>query len=190
LRDSLKSCLTQRRKDGIKDIGQPKPGMRTIFYSVWRFVAVLLLAGLAWSAHAVELTVGDSVPVFSAKDQFGKDFKFSPGLHFLLLGFDMHSSKEATQKLGDLGAGWLEQHSAAYVMDIHSMPAIITRMFALPKMRKCPARIILCEDEKTLAPFPRQTERITVLFLTTDGKLKEIRYWDPENQNIADWLKK
>jgi hypothetical protein len=75
-------------------------------------------------------------------------------------------------------------------MDIHSMPAIITRLFALPKMRKCPARIILCEDEKTLAPFPRNPERITVLFLTGDGKLKEIRYWDPENQNIADWLKK
>jgi hypothetical protein len=36
------------------------------------FAMLLLLAALALSAHANELTVGDSVPDFSAKDQFGK----------------------------------------------------------------------------------------------------------------------
>jgi len=163
--------------------------MKMSFYSVSRMAAILLAAALALSAHAAELAAGDSVPAFSAKDQFGNDFKFNPGLHFLLLGFDMRGSKAATQQFTSLGAGWLEQHSAAYVLDIHTMPSVITRLFALPKMRKCPARIILCEDGKTLAPYPRQTEKITVLSVTPDGKIKEIRYWDPVSENIAQWLK-
>jgi hypothetical protein len=55
-------------------------------------------------------------------------------------------------------------------------------------MKKCPARIILGDDEKIMEPFPRKTERITVLVLTTDGKIQEIRYLDPASENIVDLL--
>jgi hypothetical protein len=106
----------------------------------------------------------------------------------LLLGFDMTTSKIANHKLADLGAGWLEKQGAAYVIDIHTMPAI-GRMFALPKMRKYPQRIILGEEEKMLAPFPRQVERITVLVLAPDGKIREIRYWNPEGEVLDAILK-
>ncbi len=133
---------------------------------------------------AGELTVGQAVPAFSAQDQFGKDFKFAAGLHFLLLGFDMSTGKAANLKLADLGPGWLEKHGAVYVLDIHTMPAI-ARVFALPKMRKYPHRIILAETEILLAPFPRQPDRITVLVLTADGKIKEIRYWNPAQEALS-----
>ena len=136
------------------------------------------------SIHAGELTVGDAVPEFSAKDQFGKDFKLEAGLHFLLLGFDMGAGKQANLKLADLGPGWLEKQGAAYVLDIHTMPAI-ARVFALPKMRKYPHRIILGDDERLLAPFPRQPDRITVLVLTTARKIKEIRYWNPATEALG-----
>ena len=82
--------------------------------------------------QADELKVGDAVPVFSARDQFGKEFKLAAGLRFLLVGFDMGAGKAANLKLADLGAGWLENHGAAYVLDIHTMPGI-ARVFALPK---------------------------------------------------------
>jgi hypothetical protein len=114
-----------------------------------------------------------------AQDQFGKEFKFAAGLHFLLLGFDMDTGKAANLKLADLGPGWLEKQGAAYVLDVHTMPAIIARVFALPKMRKYPHRIILAQAESLLAPFPRQPDSITVLVLTAEGKIKEIHYWNP-----------
>ena len=63
--------------------------------------------------QADELKVGDAVPVFSARDQFGKEFKLAAGLRFLLVGFDMGAGKAANLKLADLGAGWLENHGAA-----------------------------------------------------------------------------
>jgi hypothetical protein len=140
--------------------------------------ALLLGAALAGPVHAAELAVGDPVPVFSAKDQFGKEFQLPSGRRFLLLGFEMSASKAANGRLAGLGAGWLEQQHAAYVLDIHTMPAV-ARFFALPKMRKYPQRIVLGEDEKLLAAFPRKPDRITVLVLTPEGKIQEIRYWNP-----------
>jgi len=138
--------------------------------------------------HADDLKAGDAVPAFSAKDQFGNDFKFEAGLRFLLLGFDMDASKPANLKLADLGAGWLEKHQAAYVLDIHSMPSV-ARFFALPKMKKYPHRIILGDDEKLLAPFPRQPGRITVLVLTPAGKIQEVRFWNPTTEALDSLLK-
>lgn len=153
-----------------------------------RFAALFCFVVFAVSIHAGELAVGDAVPAFSAKDQFGKEFKPEAGLHFLLLGFDMGTSKTANLKLADLGAGWLEKHSAAYVLDIHTMPGI-ARLFALPKLRKYPHRIVLGDDEKMLAVFPRQPEKITVLVLMPTEKISEIRWWKPATEPLEAVLR-
>ena len=113
------------------------------------WLVLLLGCGGWWTARAAELAVGDAVPAFSAKDQFGKEFKFAPGLRFLVLGFEMGAAKQANLKLAGLGGGWLEKRGAVYVMDIHTMPAV-ARLFALPKMRKYPQRIVLAEAEGLL----------------------------------------
>ena len=153
-----------------------------------RYAALFFAVAFAVAIHAGELVVGDAVPAFSAKDQFGKEFKPDAGLHFLLLGFDMGISKTANLKLADLGAGWLEKHSAAYVLDIHTMPGI-ARLFAFPKLRKYPHRIMLGDDEKMLAVFSRQPEKITVLVLTPTGKISEIRWWNPATESLAAVLR-
>jgi hypothetical protein len=156
--------------------------------TIRRLVLLTFFTVLLAPVHAGDLKAGDAVPAFSAKDQFGNDFKFEAGLRFLLLGFDMDASKPANLKLADLGAGWLEKHQAAYVLDIHSMPSV-ARFFALPKMKKYPHRIILGDDEKLLAPFPRQAGRITVLVLTPAGKIQEVRYWNPTTEALDSFLK-
>jgi len=152
------------------------------------WVSLSFCALLAFSAQAAELAVGDAVPAFTARDQFGKEFKFEAGLRFLLLGFDRGASKEANRKLAELGPGWLEKTNAAYVLDIHTMPGV-ARFFALPKMRKFPQRIVLGEDEAMLSPFSRKPEKMTVLVLTSAGKIQEIRYWDPATEEIGSVLK-
>ncbi len=148
----------------------------------WLAIA-LIYACLANSCVAGEFVVGDVVPGFSARDQFGKEFKFEAGLHYLLLAFDMDTGKQANHKLADLGVGWLEKHGAAYVLDIHTMPAV-GRWFALPKMRKYPERIVLADTKDLLAPFPHKPEKITVLVLSSTGKISEIRYWDPATKTL------
>ena len=151
-------------------------------------VALFFLFALTITASAGELVVGDAVPPFSAKDQFDKEFKFEAGLKFLLLGFDMSTGKEANHKLADLGAGWLEKHGAAYVLDVHTMP-VVARFFALQKMQKYPQRIVLAESEALLAPFPHQTGRVTIVALTATGQIREILFWNPTADALEPLLK-
>ena len=86
-------------------------------------------------ATATPLAVGDAMPALVAKDQFGKEITFTTNIQFLLVATEMAGAKAANKKLAEQGAGFLELHRAAYLMDIHTMPAV-ARFFALPKMRK------------------------------------------------------
>jgi len=183
---TLRITTAKRRPIAFPSSAARRLGVSAVAAKWWS-IAVLFSAALAFAANAAELKAGDSVPAFSAKDQFGKDFKFEAGLRFLVLGFDMDATKQANLKLADLGSGWLEKHQAAYLLDVHTMPGI-ARFFAFPKMRKYPQRIILGDDGGLLALFPRQPERITVLVLTPQGKIQEIRYWNPATEALATKL--
>src|ERR1035438_1594197 len=110
----------------------------------FRWLVVLGFCLLWVSARATELVVGDAVPAFSAKDQHGKEFVFTNGTQFLLVATERACGTSANHKLAEQGAGFLEKHQAVYVMDIHAMP-FVARLFALPKMRKYPQRIVLVE---------------------------------------------
>jgi hypothetical protein len=153
----------------------------------WNFGALVILGFslLCLAAGAAPLGVGDPVPTFSALDQNGKEFDSTNGWHYLLLATEMACSKSANQKLAEQGAGFLEKHQAAYLLDIHLMPAV-ARWFALPKMRKYPQRIVLVDTAGNLAAFPVLTGHVTVLTLTPSGRIRNISYWDPVSQPVTD----
>lgn len=176
-------CFTDR--GGFAQI-QLVPALFHSIFKIWLLPLSCCIL-FAQSLQADELKQGDVIPQFSAKDQFGKTFKFEAGTRFLLLGFDMSGSKLASKKLAKKGAGWLANHKAVFVLDIHTMPAI-ARFFALPKLKKYPERIVLVEDKKTLANFPRRSESITVLTLTPEGKIKDIQYWNPASNAVDQFV--
>lgn len=150
--------------------------------------AAIGACAFVFGAAGAPLAVGDAVPPISAKDQFGKEFKLdSEKPRFLLIGLEMGASKSADIKLAALGAGWLEKHQAAYLVDIHKMPSF-ARVFALPKLKKYPERMVLIEDEKTLAGYPQKPGSITVLVLA-ENKVREIRFWKPATEPIDGVLK-
>ena len=127
--------------------------------------------------RAAPLAVGDAVPEISAKDQYGTHYAFTNGTAFLLIATEMESAKAANQKLAGEGEGFLEKQHAAYLMDIHTMPGI-ARFFALPKLRKYPQRIVLVEKAGSLDWVPLKPGHVTVLKLSPDGRIQQIRYWD------------
>jgi hypothetical protein len=61
-------------------------------------------------------------------------------------------------------------------------------MFALPKMKKYPHRIILGDDANLLTPFPQQAGKVTVIKLS-NGIVQSISYWDPATEQVTDALK-
>jgi hypothetical protein len=150
--------------------------------------AALMFCLLAASSSADVLKAGDPVPEFNARDQHGNPFVFKPGPRFLLISFDMSTGKDANRNLEKKGAKFLDDNHLVFVSNIHGMPAI-GRMFAMPKMKKYPHRIILADEEKLLDPFPRQKDRVTVLVLNSAGKVKEVRYWNADKQALDEVLK-
>jgi len=150
------------------------------------------VVGLVFAAHclfslsalAAPLAVGDFIPVITAADQHGQTFNTTNGFQFLLVASEMACAKAANQDLAGQGTGFLEKHHAAYLLDIHTMPAI-ARFFAFPKMRKYPQHIILVDTPGTLAVFPARPGRVTVVAVTDAGRVKKISFWDPVGEPVA-----
>jgi hypothetical protein len=152
---------------------------------LFRLLLCSLTLGLA--AAGEPLKVGDTLPVFSAKDQHGQEFRLNSDAHYLLVSFDMSTGKKANAFLAEKPGDYLTEMKAVYLSNIHGMPTI-GRMFALPKMRKYPHRIILADSEDLLRDYPTQKDRITILELASDLKIKAITFWDPAT-DLADALK-
>lgn len=153
----------------------------------FRWLLVLGFCLQSLSACAAQLAVGDAVPGFSANDQHGKEFVFTNSVRFLLIATERACSTSANNKLAVLGAGFLEKHQAVYVMDIHAMPSV-ARVFAVPKMQKYPQRIVLVETAGTVAWVPTQPGQVTVLALTSEGRVQKISYWNPDSEPVAGYL--
>jgi len=149
---------------------------------------LLLFVGLFWlPAPAAPLAVGDALPPIAAKDQFGNDFTLTTNVQFLLVATEMACAKAANRQLAEQGSGFLEKQHAAYLMDIHTMPAV-ARWFAFSKMRKYPQRIVLVDSAETLVAIPVQPDCVTVLTITAAGRIREISYWNPAGKTVAGFL--
>ena len=154
--------------------------------STFRHIICALLITVA--AAAETLKTGDTVKGFSAKDQHGEAFELKPGIHYLIVSFDMSTGKKANAFLASKGGAFFNDLKAVYVSNIHGMPAV-GRFFALPKMRKYPHRIVLADSEDLLRDYPHQKDNITILALDPNLKITAIYFWDPA-KDLPEELKK
>jgi len=114
---------------------------------------------------ADQLAVGDRLPALTLHDQHDQTTAIAQDTRLLLVAVEKPAADLVTAYLEEQPAGFLQRNAAVYLMDISAMPKMITRMFALPKMRKRPYRILLAEDADTLAFLPRHQNQVTVISL-------------------------
>jgi hypothetical protein len=149
--------------------------------------AAILLLSTSF-ASADEYKNGSKINAFKAADQHGQAYEFEAAkTKYLLISFDMETGKKTNAALSAKGAEYLTGQKAVYIANIFGMPGI-GRMFALPKMKKYPHRIILGDDANLLTPFPQQAGKVTVIKLS-NGTVQSISYWDPATQQVSDVLK-
>lgn len=151
----------------------------------WVFLAIVALINLP--AGAATWAVGDALPEISAQDQFGTNFILTTNVQFLLVAMEMDCSKVANQRLAPLGADFLKTNRAAYLMDVHTMPAV-ARFFAFPKLRRYPHPIVLADSATMLTNMPVQAGRVSVLKLSA-GRIEKISYWNPVNEDLTSFLR-
>ena len=155
-----------------------------------RLIRWLLLAAVAlvcFPVGAATLAVGDALPEVKAQDQFGTNFILTTNVQFLLVAVEMDPAKQANQKLAALGADFLKNHHAAYLMDVHTMPSV-ARFFAFPKLRRYPHQIILVDSAETLANIPTRAGCVSVLKLSA-GRIENVAYWNPNSEDLLGFLR-
>jgi len=142
---------------------------------------LLLLGFVVAPVFAGQLAVGDAIPSITAKDQHGLPFVLTTNIQTLLVATEMDCAKAANHQLAAQAAAFLDKHNAAFLMDIHSMPGV-ARLFAIPKMKKYPHRIVFIDSPTVLTNFPSQTNRVAVITLNA-GRIQRIGFWDPVDES-------
>lgn len=149
-----------------------------------RLARFLLSAALMVSfvaAQAVEkYQESDGLDPFTTKDQHEKDYTLEPSVRLVIVAFEMGPGKAANSFLATKPADFLERNRAVFLADIHGMPGL-GRMFALPKMKKYPHRILLADVEGFLARYPEKEAMLTVLQLDEAGKIAAIKFVEPKS---------
>jgi len=148
----------------------------------------LLVGGFAAAASAQEpaapYVAGDSLVPFTLDDQHGEPSSVDEKTRVVLFAADMDggdlvgSALESDPSLQDL-----EQFGAVFVSDIHRMPALVTRLFALPSMRRRPYRMLLDREPGPTVRLPRQEGHVTVMRL--DGLTVESVAYVADAEGIA-----
>lgn len=139
---------------------------------------ILLLTVLFFAAQsdAATLEKGAKFPAYTVKDAFGTTNTLSPATRFVIIASEKSVSGAINDWLAKKPADFLSSHKAEYVSDITPMPAIITTLFALPKMKKYPFRILLADDPAFAATYPSQPGKIALFTLDPQGAIQDILF--------------
>ena len=126
---------------------------------------ILLTLALAVPAGAAELQPGRQLQPITLPDQHDKEQSIDARTRFVIFARDKESSQLINGLLETAGADFLPTRDAVYLADISGMPGIIRDLFAMPKMRKYPYRIMLDRDAKASADFPGKAGSATLVHL-------------------------
>jgi hypothetical protein len=132
----------------------------------WTARTLLAIALVVSAAVAGEtLGAGDELPVLGLEDQHDQPLPIDETTKIVLFTRDMDASDFVKEELAEDGAAKLQAARAVFVADISRMPSIITKIFALPSLRKRPYRMALDRDGDATSGFPANDGQVTVLHL-------------------------
>lgn len=129
---------------------------------VFSFTTVLYL--FPFSVFAEELKIGSNIQsenLIQYEDQFGETKEISIDTKYLIFASDMEGTKIAHEFFEAKKGEFLLEKKAVFVGDIHRMPFIISKLIAIPKMRKYNYTIHLIRDDKKGEFFPKEKGKLT-----------------------------
>jgi hypothetical protein len=143
-------------------------------------------AALLWAAallacggvQAGPLASGVQLPAVTLEDAHGKPVAIGPDVRRVLFAASMAGSDLVTGVLATEPAGVLARMQGVYVADISRMPAMISRLVAVPRMRELPFAVALVRDDAAaaaLADVPREAGAVTVIHLEADRLVRDIQ---------------
>lgn len=144
-----------------------------------KLLPILLLALLPLTANA--LSAGDPVAPWTLLDQYDEPFTLNDQTRTLLVARSMDAAKMVNQALEGKPKGFLESRQTVFLADIQKMPALIARMFAIPKMRDYSYRVMLDRDARIAPRYAGDEDKVLWLQLR-DGRLVSQRQFGSAEQ--------
>lgn len=141
----------------------------------------LLITSLLFiSALSAELKLEEPFPTLTLVNQFNEKTEIKKkGSVTLLLSFEKDVSSQIKTYLDAQEKDFLTINNIMYISDISSMPSFVTRMFALPKMKKFTFKVSLIYDEKEALFIDRKKGKVSVITLE-NNHIQTIKFVDPK----------
>lgn len=155
--------------------------MQSFFSHVQHRTFFTLLLCLPLWLGATPLEAGATWPPLSLKDQNDQPLVIDATTRHVIFAAEKSVSDMINLALGPQGKAALLQAKAIYVADISAMPAIISRMFAIPKLRELPFPVALVREAAQTGDVPRRKGAATVITLD-GGLIKQIQFAENEAQ--------
>lgn len=129
-----------------------------------KFLLLLSISFIALSASAVSVKSNISVlDNYKYETPQGRPMKIPHKTKLILIAFEKDTGATVNELLNTKNKYYLQKNRAIFIADIHKMPSLITKMFALPKMRKYKHLIYLQYGNKFENSIPHKDDMITVL---------------------------
>jgi len=135
---------------------------------------LLLVLMFSILSFAQAINIGDTLPTITLQDQFEKTHTISANSKTILVAFDKDASDILKEFLLKKEDNFLSKNKTVYVGDISGMPSLISKFFAIPKMKKYPFSILFLDD-KNRNVFSKKEDMISVYTLE-DGKIKNLSH--------------
>lgn len=116
-----------------------------------KYAASLLLCLMPLLANALEQ--GDKLAPWTLLDQYDQAYSLAADTHILLVARDMDGAKLVKAALAEQPKGYLEARDAVFVADIQRMPALISKLFAIPAMRDYNYRVVLDREGRVASRY-------------------------------------
>lgn len=120
---------------------------------------------------------GDVVDTWTLQDQYDHPYTLQTDVQALLVTQDMAAAKLMKAAMENKPQGYLDERRVVFVADIQRMPAIVSKLFAVPAMRKYAYRVMLDRDGSVVSCYsPGENQ---VLWMQLDqGKVIEVKSFD------------
>ncbi|MEX5588744.1 FAD/FMN-containing dehydrogenase [Pseudomonas urmiensis] len=141
-----------------------------------KYAIALLFALLPVLTQALE--TGDKLAPWTLLDQHDQAYSLDPSTRILLVARDMDAAKLVKAALAEQPQGYLEARGAVFVADIQRMPAIISKLFAIPAMRDYSYRVLLDRDGQVASRYPGKEGQILWLQLDNAHLVAQQEYAD------------
>ncbi|MCW2270973.1 hypothetical protein D3C77_71540 [compost metagenome] len=148
-----------------------------------KYPIVLLLSLMPLFAQAVE--VGERLAPWTLLDQHDQEYSLNDQTRTLLVASNMEGAKLVKAALADRPKGYLEERNAVFVADIQRMPALISKLFAIPAMRDYSYRVLLDREGSVATRYAGAEDKVLWLQLDKGQVVAQREYATAEELREA-----